>query len=73
MIGSRSTVDQYANGDSRHLLRVVMDCGIHRQILSGSVRFWSVFCKIIIEEVGWVLAIQSTGGRSAYNVVDEAS
>jgi hypothetical protein len=56
-------------------LRVVRDGGIQRLILFRSVRFLSVFYKndFVEEEVGWAPTIQFTGGRSAYNVVDDAS
>jgi hypothetical protein len=73
MIGSCSTADHYANGDLRHFLRAVRAGGIHKQFLFGSVRFGAYSRKMIFVEVGWTPAIQFIGGRSAYNVVDDAS
>jgi hypothetical protein len=42
-------------------------------ILFGTVRFGSIFDRNDYWEVGQAPKIQLTGGRSAYNVVDEAS
>src|SRR3970282_1479957 len=42
---SRSMTGHYVNGDSRSFLGTVKDGGIHKQILFGRVRFWSVFYR----------------------------
>ncbi len=70
---SRSTADRHADAASHLLLRAVRDGGIQKQILFGSVRFGAYSTKMIFVEVGWPPAIQFTGGRSAYSVVDDAS
>jgi len=56
-----------------HLLRDVRDGGIHKQFLFGVFFFGAYSTKMILMEVGRASTIQFIGGRSAYNVVDEAS
>lgn len=70
---SRSTADYYADGIPTSLRESRDGWGNHKQILFGSVRFWSVFYRNDSWEVGRAPTIQFTRGRSAYNVVDEAS
>jgi hypothetical protein len=72
--GFRSTADHHADDNPRSLLasregrgdsqiHLVQKCSLLAPILT----------EMIPGEAGWATTIHFTGGRSAYNVVDEAS
>ena len=70
---SRSIAEHHTGGPSHHILRVVRT----EELIHGPCSEVSILgvnsTEMIPGEVGRVPTIQFTGGRSAYNVVDDAS